>query len=58
MIKKLFEQMCELGIQSLYKVHIMAEFENSSRKVNNKFIEIINLKDAILIFRQKIWTPQ
>ena len=40
--------MCRLGISN--KAYIMPDIEHFLKKTNQKYIEIINLKDDILIF--------
>ena len=40
--------MCKLGISN--KAYIMPDIEHFLKKTNQKYIEIINLKDDILIF--------
>ena len=40
--------MCRLGISN--KAYIMPDIEHLLKKTNQNYIEIFNLKDAILIF--------
>ena len=40
--------MCRLGISN--KTYIMANIDHFLKKTNQKYIEMINLKDYILIF--------